>query len=123
MEWNKKLKEARKAQGITQSQLADMLGVHRSTVANYEIKRRKPTFLELAKIAEILKVDVNYLVEGSDVDIRDDFLTRATDVFFDANLSNADKDAIFQDVMKLYMKGKEVNAATDSTSKRQGHDG
>jgi hypothetical protein len=63
-------------------------------------------------------------VEGTEVDTKDDFLTRASSVFFDSNLSNTDKDAIFQDVMKLYMKGKESgNAAINTTSTRQGNDG
>lgn len=106
MEWNQKIKEARKAAKLTQQELADKLGVHRSTVANYEIKRRKPTFMELKRIAEVLHVDVNYLVEGSEVDAGDDLLTRAQTVFKDTTLTAQDKDAIFQDIMKIYIEGK-----------------
>ena len=106
MEWNKKLREARKSAHMTQHELADYLGVHRSTVANYELGRRKPTFMELKKIAARLKVDVNYLVEGSEVDADADLITRAKTVFQDTNLADSDKDAIFQDIMKIYIEGK-----------------
>lgn len=104
-----KIKAARKAQHITQAALADRLGVHRSTVANYEIERRKPSLSELKEIARILHVDVNYLLEGQEVNAEDELKTRANDVFFDLNISEADKDAIFRDIMEIYMKGKKVN--------------
>ena len=104
-----KIKAARKAQKITQAALADRLGVHRSTVANYEIERRKPSLNEIKEIARILHVDVNYLLEGQEVNAEDELKTRANDVFFDLNISEADKDAIFRDIMEIYMKGKKVN--------------
>ena len=104
-----KIKTARKAQKITQQALADCLGVHRSTVANYEIERRKPSLAEIKEIAKILHVDVNYLVEGEEVSAEAELKTRANDVFFDLDISEADKDAIFRDIMEIYMKGKKVN--------------
>lgn len=106
MEWNEKLKNARKRAGFTQAQLADAIGVHRSTVANYELARRKPTFIELKQIAKKLNVDVNYLIEGNEVDAEDDFLTRAESIFTDLTITKEDKDKIFQDIMEIYMKGK-----------------
>lgn len=104
-----KLKSARKAQRITQQALADRLGFHRSTIANYEMGRRKPSLEELKEIAGILYVDLNYLLEGEEVSAESELKTRANDVFFDLNISEADKDAIFRDIMEIYMKGKKVN--------------
>ena len=104
-----KLKAARKAQRITQQALADRLGVHRSTVANYEIERRRPSLEELKMIAQILHVDINYLLEGQEVSPEEELKTRANDVFFDLDISEQDKDAIFRDIMEIYMKGKKVN--------------
>lgn len=105
--WGEKLKLARKNKHITQQELADYLGVHRTTVANYEMMRRKPTFMELKRIAAKLNVDVNYLVEGSEVNPNEDLLMRARAVFKDTELTDSDKDAIFQDIMKIYIEGKE----------------
>lgn len=104
-----KLKSARKAQGMTQQFLADQLGVHRSTIANYEILRRRPSLDELKTLAGILHVDLNYLLEGTEVSAETELKTRANDVFFDLNISEADKDAIFRDIMEIYMKGKKAN--------------
>ena len=104
-----KIKSARKAQGMTQADLAERIGVHRSTVANYELTRRIPSLDELKSISKILHVDMNYLAEGNEVDNQQDLLTRANDVFADLNISNEDKDAIFRDIMEIYMKGKIKN--------------
>lgn len=104
-----KIKTARKAQKITQQAMADRLGVHRSTIANYEIERRRPSLSELKEIAHILHVDVNYLLEGEEVSPETELMTRANDVFFDLDISESDKDAIFRDIMEIYMKGKKVN--------------
>ena len=104
-----KLKSARKAQRVTQQALADRLGVHRSTIANYEMERRRPSLNELKDIAKFLHVDINYLLEGQEVNPQDELKTRANDVFFDLDISEEDKDAIFRDIMEIYMKGKKVN--------------
>ena len=104
-----KIKAARKAQGITQQAMADRLGVHRSTIANYEIERRKPSLNELKEISKILYVDLNYLLEGEEVSAENELITRANDVFFDLDISEEDKDAIFRDIMEIYMKGKKAN--------------
>lgn len=110
MEWNMKMKEARKNARMTQVELADHLGVSRSTIANYELGRRKPTFLELKKIAEKLRVDVNYLVEAEEANKEDELITRANNVFNDLRITDEDKDLIFQDIMEIYLKGKKANA-------------
>lgn len=112
-----KIKMARKSQRMTQAELADRLGVHRSTVANYELFRRKPSVTEVRQIAKILHVDVNYLLEGSEVDTQDDLLTRANNVFSDLNISNEDKDAIFRDLMEIYMKGKKASESNQRKGK------
>lgn len=109
MKLGEKLKQARRAQQITQQALADRLGVHRSTIANYEIERRKPSLSELKEISKILHVDVNYLLEGQEVNPEDELKSRANDVFFDLDISEEDKDAIFRDIMEIYMKGKKAN--------------
>lgn len=65
-EFGKLLKRARAAQAqrplITQAQLADLLGLSRSSVANIE-KGRQPVQLHLVvKIAEILGVEIENLI-------------------------------------------------------------
>lgn len=57
-----RIKDARNAKDITQQEFAELLGVCRSTIANYELGRRTPSLEEVVKIAEILGVDANYLL-------------------------------------------------------------
>lgn len=118
MKWNEKLKQARKDCKLTQQELADFMEVNRSTIANWEMARRKPSFIELNRLAHKLRVDVNYLVEGKEVNSENDLITRATSVFTDEMITDADKDAIFQDIMAIYLKGKQKNGINQKTDRR-----
>ena len=51
----------RKLHGITQQDLADYLGVTRTTVHNYESGRSNPSMKMAKKIADHLKFDINEL--------------------------------------------------------------
>ena len=54
---------ARKQKGLSQQELADSLPVSRSSVANWEADRRLPNATIIAKIAEILDIDVSELLD------------------------------------------------------------
>lgn len=56
---------ARKRKGLSQQQLADRLPVIRSSVANWEADRRLPSATIMARIAEILGVDVTELLDAA----------------------------------------------------------
>lgn len=58
----KNLKELRTSHGMTQSQLAELLGVAKSTVSMYENGRREPSFETAEAIADIFNIDLNVLV-------------------------------------------------------------
>ena len=57
------LLSARKAKGLSQQQLADSIPVNRSSVANWEADRRLPNATIIAKIADILDIDVSELLD------------------------------------------------------------
>ena len=57
-----KIKIARKNAGLTQQQLADIVGVSKSTVAGYELGSREPDSLKIHKIAKALNVSGDYLL-------------------------------------------------------------
>ena len=50
--FNDKLKKARLDAGYTQVQVADILGIGRSTLANYEVGRTEPDLNTLALLAD-----------------------------------------------------------------------
>mgnify|MGYP000891906707 CR=1 FL=1 len=60
-----RLKEARLKRNLTQKQLADMLGVKNTTIANYETEVSSPKEEILLKIFDVLHVSPNYLFQDS----------------------------------------------------------
>lgn len=59
-----KIKEARLNLGLTQEQLANLIGVKKSAVANYENDISSPREEILYKLFKALNVDANYIFEG-----------------------------------------------------------
>lgn len=62
MTFGEKLKEIRKDIGITQKELANKIGVKRTTVAGYETKGKEPSYQTLIKIARALDCSLDYLL-------------------------------------------------------------
>lgn len=58
----KNLKRMRARQNMTQEQLGDILGVTRSTIANYEAGINKPSIKQMQKLAEHFGVSIDYLL-------------------------------------------------------------
>ncbi len=52
-----KIKEARKNKKITQTELADKIGVSKHTIAKYEQSQRIPNLETITKIVDILEID------------------------------------------------------------------
>ena len=59
-----RIREARQAKGWTQDELADVVGVSRSAVAQWETGRAGQVTGNLARIAEVLDVGIEYLTHG-----------------------------------------------------------
>ena len=57
---SEKLKGLRKEKGFTQKELATAINVDVSTYSGYERGLHEPSYLTLAKIIHVLKVDANY---------------------------------------------------------------
>lgn len=58
----KRLRELRKENGYTIEQLADMVGISKSTLGYYENDKRMPDIEILARIANVLNVNADYLI-------------------------------------------------------------
>ena len=58
-----RLKERREELGITQMQLAKMLGISKGAVGNYETDVNSPRATILYKVFDILHCDANYLFQ------------------------------------------------------------
>ena len=63
-EFGLKVKRLRKSLGLTQAQLAQKVGVHSQTIADYETGRRRPTFNGIKDLAAALSVMPQDLVDS-----------------------------------------------------------
>lgn len=59
----KKIKERREELGLSQEQLANMLGVGKSAISNYETNVSSPKETILIKLFDVLSCDANYFYE------------------------------------------------------------
>lgn len=60
--FTERLKEARNNKGLTQKELADILGIKRTTYTNYEQSISNPNLETLVRITDILGVSTDYLL-------------------------------------------------------------
>ena len=58
-----RLKEIRKAKGMSQLKLAIDLNTNQNTISRYETGEREPGINELIKIADYFNVSIDYLLE------------------------------------------------------------
>ena len=102
-----KIKNLRKSRKMTQEDFAARIGVSRSTLSCYEIGQRTPSLKTLTDIAEIFGIGLDYFgVSAKDEAF--DLLTRAKEVFENRAVPDQTKDEIYHELMKLYIKMKEM---------------
>ena len=61
-----RLRQLRKARGITQLKMAIDLNMSQNTVSRYESGEREPGISELLRIADYFNVSVDYLLERTE---------------------------------------------------------
>ncbi len=97
----------RKAQGLTQSNLASYLGVSREQISNYERGVRDISVTELNKLSELFGVELSDLLE-------DDLEIQKLNLAFAFRSGNNNEDlesvAAFKKVVMNYIKMKRINA-------------
>ena len=60
------LKDIRSGKGISQGQLADMIGIHSTHISRYERNQTNPSVDVVKKLADVLEVSTDDLVYGPD---------------------------------------------------------
>lgn len=66
MNFNTRLKYLRLNHNLTQSDLADILGLKPTAISNYESQRNEPSFEKLIKLSEYFEVPCDYLLGITD---------------------------------------------------------
>ncbi len=121
MKFGEKLKELRKKKGISQTELAERIGVSLRTIRGWEIEGRYPKKRELyTSLAEVLDCEVSYLLTEEE-----NFITQASELygsrgekqaerileqtaalFAGGDLSDADQIAFLNEIQTLYLDSK-----------------
>lgn len=124
MSFGKKIKALREDKGLTQKQLAEMLGTSSKTVSNYENKNMRPRKMEMYnKMAQIFEVNVNYLLTEEEYFIVDSgnrfgyqgakdaraLVDSMTGLFAGGQLAEEDKDILFEAISQAYWQSKLEN--------------
>ncbi len=70
--WNKILKQLREEHGLKQQDVADILQMSRTGYAHYESGHSEPSIEQLIKLARYYKVTTDYLLNVSEVNLKDE---------------------------------------------------
>lgn len=66
MDFSQIVKQLRLERGLTQQELANMVGLTKVTISQYETGKRKPSFEMIEALADVFHVDMNYLLGFTD---------------------------------------------------------
>ncbi len=95
--------ELRKEQGISQTDLASKLGIHKNVLGRYERNEVSPSIEIARKIADILDVSLDYLTGKADVQMDKNTRKRILEV---SKFEEIDKEHIFSVIDAFIAKRK-----------------
>ena len=61
-----KIKELRAEKGLTQAQLAEIVGVNQTAIGKYERGELEPNLQTLIKLSQFFQVSVDYIIGNAD---------------------------------------------------------
>lgn len=102
MKVGKQIQELREARGWRQWELAEKVGVSRSTVSNIESGRRSLTLETLRRFCDVFQINISYFAIESDEDEVLDVLDRLRTVF--RSVSDSEREMILREIMKMYLE-------------------
>jgi transcriptional regulator with XRE-family HTH domain len=70
-----RLKKARVDKGLSQTELASLVGIHYTQIGRYENKGSQPSADVLAKLANALEISSDFLMNGTSDDLAGNTLT------------------------------------------------
>lgn len=91
MSFGKRLLEARKKKGISQEEIPSRLGTKGSAIGRYERDKMKLSIDATTKMAKVLGVSLDWLVDITDMELDSTTLNRIQDI---NKLSQKDKELV-----------------------------
>lgn len=106
-----RIKECRKAIGLTQQELAESLDLSQQTIAFWETGRRKPDIDTLSRMADFFHVTTDYLLGRNETgNSKDDEIVPITVAAHTSSPLTSEEEERVQELAKLvfdkYFKGK-----------------
>lgn len=101
----KRIKELRKSRNLKQDDLANILEISRSQISNLENGRRSLNLTQLEKLCNLFKVDMSFFGVNPNTEETIQLLERAR-LLFESDIPNEDKEELYQNLMKIYLKAK-----------------
>ena len=103
----RQIRALRIARGWRQNELAEKVGLARSTMSNIESGKRSLTLKTLKTFCEVFNVDISYFgIETSNFDEALDLTSRIAAIFNSDDLPDDKKDELYRDIMQLYLDSK-----------------
>ncbi len=124
MTFGEKVKNARIALGLKQTELAEKIGVTTRVISTYENDKSRPRGVEAyKKLAAALEVNVNHLLSEADGFVAaaqdkygnrgakqaEELVNQMGALFAGGELTAADKDAVMRAMQEIYWDAKEEN--------------
>ena len=130
MTFGEKIKQARLAMNLSQTELAQLTGISERSLYTYEQLGTLPRKSNIRKLAEALHISVSYLLDDEETDTQShigedmflaearkqfgakgakeaqEVLERVNSLFAGGNLDEDAKDVFFQALMSVYMDSK-----------------
>ena len=104
------LKEARTKKGISQSQLAELMGIHPAHISRYERNQTVPSIDVVKKFADLLEVTTDRLVYGGENEKAKDKITdnELLTMFSKAQALNEDDRKCVKSFLKAFLFQKDM---------------
>ena len=123
MQFNEKLQSLRKRYSVSQTDLANAVGVSRKSIQYYESGVRYPRNAVLVKLADFFNVNIDYLTSTDDISDGKRMFSAANLVnevaalFAGGTLSEEDKDLAMRVIQEAYWDSKGIRLDTVKSKK------
>ena len=110
-----KIKNIRIARKMTQQDLAERMNLKRNTISQWESNARNISVEQLMELAKIVGVTLDYFQDNPAERTLFQLMAQLESTFTSADIPEADKDKAYQDIMKIYLRSKEMAASNKSS--------
>lgn len=132
--FGKKVREMRRAQNITQAELAAEIGITKRSVINYESGKCMPKqAVVVERIAEYFHVSMEYLLSDGEASVQnayrrgyhrdpetvDEIVSQIKGLLAGGTLTDRDKDGVMRAILDAYWDTKEQKRVEISQNRKQ----